>query len=309
MGTPSQTFTMSLDTYWSDMMIPSVTCGSSCNSHAKYNSTASSTQVPKQGDFEFEYQQGSVVGDYAMDKFSFGDFDIQYQGFVAIEEVTDFPSYTDRNAKYDGVFPLGLQKLSKTGYDTPMSGLLATKEITSSMFGIYLSDKSGIDGKLTIGDYDHDLNNTLTWFTIPVASYSHWELYVEHTSVGSTQVSTSTFAMYFQSSIDYISGPSDDVTKIMETLGAWLQDGSETVYETGCDYTLPSVTFYIDISKKQPYSIPVDKYLIPQGENNMCTVAIRNGGEDKNWQMGTPFMRTYNTIFYGAANQIGLQKA
>jgi len=77
---PSQTVSISLvdfDTGSSDLLIPSITCNSTCEGHARYDAHQSTTSYPVNGSFSLCYGDGSTaVGDLYTDNVLIGGYEV-----------------------------------------------------------------------------------------------------------------------------------------------------------------------------------------------------------------------------------------
>ncbi|KAF9258570.1 acid protease, partial [Marasmius fiardii PR-910] len=183
-GTPPQTFLMSLDTGSSDIFLPGINCTSfDCNGHKLYNPSASSTAVDMNKTFTIS-RDGDVTGEIYTDTVTIGDATVTGQ---AIGYATEYPfdyAYADGVIFIpDGVLGLAFPALSKFGATPLFQNLVSSGTISSSVFSMKLD---GDNAELRLGGTNSALFTGE--ITISYGAMQFWNVELIAAYAGSTQI-------------------------------------------------------------------------------------------------------------------------
>lgn len=160
-------------------------------------------------------------------------------------------------------------------------------------------------GELTLGNVDH------TKFIEPVnvhrlTSYDYWQIGLNRVELGRTLVSCprGCFAR-FDTAVNSIVGPEQDVESIRQALGADYDQGSD-LWLVACDRisALPSLVFHVD---GIAYQLPSGHYTraYHYKGTQTCYLTIKPW-DAPGWLLGTSFLSAYYTIYDFAEHRIGI---
>ena len=287
------------------MWVPSSFCGSSCGSHAAYNSGISSTFVEDGTSFEITYGSGPVSGYQSYDTITAGGLTVTNQGFAEVVDASGLGN-SFISGKFDGLLGLAFKDLTVNDVTPVVDTMKAQGVIDTSIFAFKLGVNNGDEGELTFGGYDE------AYFTgsinyVPLIASTYWEISLD----GGASMDGSTFGVGNKAIVDsgtsLLTGPSSYVNEMATKLGAIeIGDGQ---YLTSCNYDgFPDMEFKIG---GVTYTLTPSDYLIPDGKK--CLFAIL--GMDVPapmgplWILGDVFMRKYYTIFDQDNLQIGFALA
>lgn len=205
-------------------------------------------------------------------------------------------------SKFDGILGLAFDSISVGQKETVFHNAIDQGLLEKGMFAFYLGDQN--DGELTFGGYDDSkFTGELAWVKLSEASY--WRIDVGGIKIGS--FSTGATDGIVDSGTSLLVGPSSDVSKIANAIGATKTlTGQFTI---DCDQVdkIPDMTFTID---GKDYTVPGSKVVIQS--TGMCLFAMM--GMDfpepgPKWILGDVFMREYYTVFDYENEQVGFAKA
>ncbi|CAF1525259.1 unnamed protein product [Rotaria magnacalcarata] len=243
-GTPPQNFRIDFDTGSSDLWVPSSQCRSSCNGFNKYNSAESTTYVANGKKFSISYGDGSSAsGILSVDVVTINGVAVKNQTFA---ECTYLVGMTgDIN---DGILGLAFPSLTSDGEKPFFYNMWSQGLIPEATFSFYLNpDTSATSGgELIFGGADPSkYTGSITYISVSLEGY--WEFPIASVSVGSTIVSSSTYAIA-DTGTTLIIGPTAQINSINIALGV-TYDSQSQMYTVDC-YTrslssLPNVTFTI----------------------------------------------------------------
>ena len=307
-GSPSQTFNVIYDTGSSNLWIPEkncVHCGYFFyHKKNKYDADLSATYVEDGRAFSIQYGSGAVQGTFCNDVVTLAqDLQVENQLFASVHDAKGMGlAYTLSN--FDGILGLGFDSISVGGVKTVFHNAWEQGVVQKGMFAFYLGNDE--DGELTFGGYDEDKfeGDDLAWVKLSHATY--WQIDVDNVTIGSYQTSKATNAIV-DSGTSLLTGPSDDVASIAQTIGATKSLMGQYTVDCGTIDNIPSLTFGINGIK---YEIP-GKALIIQSQN-ICLFAMMGmdfPSPGPQWILGDVFMREYYTVFDYENEQVGFAKA
>ncbi|OBZ81714.1 Rhizopuspepsin-1 [Choanephora cucurbitarum] len=188
-GTPEQKFKLDFDTGSSDLWFASTLC-STCTTHARYDSSKSSTYKPDGRRWSIGYGDGSTAsGVLATDTVNLGGLKIQGQTIeLAQRESAQFAS-----DPIDGLLGLGFNSITTVkGIKTPVDNLISQGLISQPIYGVYLGKASnGGGGEYLFGGYDSS-KFTGSLKTVPIDnSDGYWGITVGSLTAGGKSVARS----------------------------------------------------------------------------------------------------------------------
>jgi cathepsin D len=192
--------------------VPSKTCPKSdiaCDTHAKYDSTQSSTYRPNGTKFAIQYGTGSLTGFLSSDTVCMGTLCVKGQTFA---EATAEPGITFVAARFDGILGMGFSTISVDGITPvwsapfflslpaillqsgpcrlatlgltlllrcPRYNMVAQGVVKQNMYSFWLNRKQGAisGGELTLGGYDPShIIGSITWVPLTVDGYWQFQM-------------------------------------------------------------------------------------------------------------------------------------
>ncbi|CAO3598821.1 unnamed protein product [Absidia cylindrospora] len=185
-GTPSQPFTVVLDTGSSNLWVPSTRCNSiACFLHRRYNADQSRTFKENGTEFAIRYGTGSLEGVISHDTFEIGGIKVKDQGFA--ESIKE-PGFTFVLARFDGILGLGYDTISVQHVVPPFYQIVNNKLVDNPIFSFWLNDAnsgSGMKhqgGELVLGATDPaHYKGDITW--IPITRKGYWEVAMDDVKI------------------------------------------------------------------------------------------------------------------------------
>ncbi|KAI8052662.1 aspartic peptidase domain-containing protein [Thamnidium elegans] len=193
-GSPAQTFAVTLDTGSADLWVPSTNCPASNCPFSRFNTQQSSTFNTLSKPFGIQYGIGSVNGTYATDTVSVGGATINNQQFGLASITQDIlqpnpsaggpgssapesNSSSDASVEANGILGMGYPSLTQANsqgegaYNPFVFNLAAQGVIKDPVFSIFLNSisETGWAGEMMLGGID-DSKYTGDLNYLPVAS-------------------------------------------------------------------------------------------------------------------------------------------
>ncbi|XP_026161789.1 pepsin A-like [Mastacembelus armatus] len=296
-GTPPQLFKVLFDTGSSDLWVPSVRCtSSSCDSHAKFNSSASPTFQAGTEPFSISYSSGFVTGSTGYDTVKISDIYVEYQEFG----LTEKESGTLGFVPWDGILGLAFPSLSLEGGTPVFENMWNQGKIPEHMFSMYLS--SSLEGSMLIlgGTDPSYYTGSISWVPLYQAT-NFWNIQIQSITInGNTVACSGSCAAIVDSGTSLIVGPRKDINNINGWLGASTDEYGDAV--VGCRNVnlLPDIVFNMN---GWSFSLPPSAYII------QSTSGCRTGFTSGSWILGEVFMRQFYTAFDVGNNRVGFAQA
>ncbi|CAM4878847.1 unnamed protein product [Rotaria socialis] len=308
-GTPPQNFLIDFDTGSSDLWVPSSQCQSSCNGFNKYNSAESTTYVANGGNFSIGYGDGSSASGFlSVDVVTINGMAVKNQTFA---ECTYLVGMTgDIN---DGILGLAFPSLTSDGEKPFFYNMWSQGLIPQAIFSFYLNPDTNATsgGELIFGGADPSkYTGSITYISVSIEGY--WEFPMASVSVGSTSISSSTYAIA-DTGTTLIVGPTAQVDSLNGAIGA-TYDSSSQLYTVDCHTrslsSFPNITFTIGDTV---FILKPLQYLWITGDQSagyICySVFSPSDSTDSNgnlfWILGDFFLYRYYSVFDIQNNRVG----
>ncbi|XP_008287656.1 pepsin A-like [Stegastes partitus] len=297
-GTPPQFFKVLFDTGSSDLWVPSVRCtGSSCGSHLKFNSSASSTFQAGSEPFQISYNSGFASGSTGYDTIKIGDVYVEHQMFG----LTETEAISLGSVPWDGVVGLPFSNTSLDGSPTLLTNMWNQGKIPQNMFSMYLS--SSVEGSVfVLGGADPTYyTGSIKWIPLYQAT-SFWNIQIQSITInGNTVACAGGCEAVVDSGTSVIIGSGDDVSNINGWLGATSDEYGTAAISCSFINLLPDVVFSIN---GYSFSLPPSAYVMKSGSG--CVTGFAAPGP---WILGEVFMRQFYTAFDMANSRVGFAQA
>ncbi|CAD7699731.1 unnamed protein product [Ostreobium quekettii] len=225
LGSPGQDFNVVFDTGSSNLWVPSATCSWTdlpCVLHKKYDSTKSSTYVPNGEKFAIQYGSGSLSGYLSQDVLAIPGTPmpivIQDQVFA---EATSEPGVAFLLGKFDGILGLAWPSISVDAVDPPFTKMVEEGLVDEPLFSFWMSRDPSADegGELVFGGMDpKHFKGEHTW--LPVSKKSYWDFEMDKIEVPGVSVCPDGCIGIADTGTSLLVGPTDDIQKINEAIGA-----------------------------------------------------------------------------------------
>jgi hypothetical protein len=304
LGTPKQKFNVIFDTGSSDLWVAGSDCDSSCGRHAEYNAAKSSTYVANGTAFDIMYGSGPVSGYESADVLSTGSLNVKDQIFAQVTDAQGL-GLAYKIGKFDGILGLAWPTISVNHVPTVFQNMASQGLVDKNLFSFYLGTESGMKGELLLGGID-DNYYTGDISYVPLTSTTYWEVKLDGLSVDGVTYGAGDKAIV-DSGTSILTGPSDVVSKLAESMGAKKINKAE--YMVPCNTAgLPTFTYTLN---GKDFTLESSDYLIPDGD--MCLLGMMGLDVPRPngplWIMGDVFMRKYYTIFDVENQQVGIALA
>ncbi|KFP83001.1 Cathepsin E, partial [Acanthisitta chloris] len=310
-GTPPQNFTVVFDTGSSNLWVPSVYCVSkACAGHAKFQPAQSSTYQPIGTPFSIQYGTGSLTGVIGSDQVVIEGITVSNQQFA--ESVSE-PGKAFVDAGFDGILGLAYPSLAVDGVTPVFDNMMAQNLVELPVFSVYMSTnpESSLGGELLFGGFDTShFTGTLNW--VPVTQQGYWQIQVDNIQLGGTVAfCTNGCQAIVDTGTSLITGPTKDIKKLQNYIGAVSVDG-EDVVECSNLSEMPDLTFTIN---GLPYTLNAQAYTLMEYADGMAFCLSGFQGNDippptgPLWILGDVFIRQFYSVFDRGNNRVGLAPA
>jgi len=308
LGSPPQEFQVIYDTGSSNLWVPEkgcINCGYKWihGGKNKYDSDASETFIDDGSEFKIQYGSGAVSGTFVKDTVTLADdLEVEEQEFAVVHDAKGM-GIGYAFGYFDGILGLGFDELSVGGVETVFHNAIDQGIMEKSMFAFYLGDEK--DGELTFGGYDEEkfVGDDLTWVALSEAAY--WKINIDGIKMRSYS-SEATNAIV-DSGTSLIAGPTSDVKKIAESVGAKSMITGQFTIDCGMIDAIPSMVWTIDGSE---YVIPgKDLVLQSAGTCIFALIGMNFPEPGPKWILGDVFMRKYYTVFDYDGKRVGFAPA
>jgi len=310
-GTPPQEFTVIFDTGSSNLWIPSATCPTSniaCQTHSKYDSTASTTAKASGTHFEIRYGTGSMEGFESIDDVSIAGITSSEQTFA---EATEEPGITFVAAQFDGILGLGFPTISVNGITPVFNQMWEQGVLDKNQFAFYLNrDPNGEEGgELYLGGVN-EARYTGDFTYHDVTKMGYWQIAMDAVNVvdGSSTILKSCNGgcqAIVDSGTSLITGPSEDIEAINKAIGAIPFVQGEYLVICRNIPTMPNVNFVLDGTV---YTLTPNDYVLQNVQSDgstQCTSGFTILDQSGLWILGDMFMGTKYTHFKFDTRQVG----
>eukprot|EP01136_Pigoraptor_vietnamica_P035491 Opistho-1_new@100821 len=314
-GTPEQKFKVIFDTGSSNLWVPSKTCGLldiACQTHAKYDSTKSSTYVKNGTAFSIEYGSGSMKGFLSQDVVTVSGITVKNQVFA---EATSEPGLSFVAAKFDGLLGMGYDTISVDGVAPFWYNAVNQKLVSQPVFAFWLNrnqaDSNG--GELVLGGIDSaHYTGDITY--VPVTRKGYWQFKVDGIQVNgklSTDFCSGGCQAIADTGTSLLAGPTAEVAKIQALLGATPVTGGEYTIDCNKVSSLPNIAFVLN---GKAFNLTPDQYILKVsalGQTQCISgfLGIDVPSVPNLWILGDVFIGPYYTIFDFGNNQVGFATA
>jgi len=301
-GSPPQNFNVIFDTGSSNLWIPGTSC-TNCGSHPTYDSSQSSTYAKNGSDFFIQYGSGPVSGFVSQDDTTVGDITVKAQTFAEINNTKGL-GLAYSIGKFDGILGLAFPSISVNHIPTVFQNMVAQNLVADPVIGFYLSDANGQDGEMLIGGIDESKFTGDIQYT-DLTSETYWETKLDSMTISGSSVTT-TIKAILDTGTSLLAGPSADVKKIAETIGAKPFFLNKAEYTIDCKKipTLPDIVFTLGGNK---FTLTGKDYVINSGP--ICLFAMSGidipAPNGPLWILGDVFIRKYYTVFDWGNKKLG----
>ncbi|XP_008498926.2 cathepsin E isoform X1 [Calypte anna] len=310
-GTPPQNFTVVFDTGSSNLWVPSVYCISrACAAHSKFHPSQSSTYQVIGTPFSIQYGTGSLTGVIGSDQVTIDGLTVTNQEFA--ESISE-PGRAFLDVGFDGVLGLAYPSLSVGGITPVFDNMIAQNLVELPMFSVYMSrnSESSLGGEVLFGGFDPSrFTGTLNW--VPVTKRGYWQIQLDNIQLDGTVAFCATGCQAIvDTGTSLITGPSKEVKKLQNYIGATPVDGECTV---DCNNLseMPDITFTI---QGLPYTLSAQDYTLMEYSDGMTFCSSGFQGMDippptgPLWILGDVFIRQFYSVFDRGNNRVGLAPA
>ncbi|KAI9449175.1 acid protease [Lactarius psammicola] len=296
-GTPPQPFTVDFDTGSSDLFLPSSNCDRSCDWHAWYNASRSTTSQALGEPFLLGYLDGSaVIGMLYTDDVTVASYTAKKQTLGGATTYSD--DFRIRHFRPDGVFGLAFPSLSAYGATPVFQTLAAQGSFPTDSFGVYLAHSyselylGGTNNKFYKGDFTY----------LPLTHEGYWQTKIDSINVNRLNVAIVTDSVV-DTGTSLILGDNKTVQAIYDHVpGSSEANGHPGFYTIPCSFnTSISVQFGGAKFAIDPQTFNLGA-MSENSTNCLGGIAVTN---TPFWVFGDVFLRNVYTEFDVGNKRIG----
>ncbi|XP_078098297.1 gastricsin-like isoform X2 [Mustelus asterias] len=305
-GTPPQSFTVLFDTGSSNLWVPSIYCRSqSCDNHAKFNPTRSSTFTTNGQTFRLAYGSGDLSGYFGYDTVNVAGISIRGQelGLSENEPGTNF-----YYAPFDGILGLGYPALSEGGAIPAFDSMLKDNLLEQPLFSVYLGSQDG--GEVVFGGIDNSLYRGQIYWA-PVIQEEYWTIAIEGVKFnGRNTFCYQGCQAIVDTGTSQITVPHEYLGPLLREIGAYEDQNGEFAVNCNNIGNMPSLTFVISGVE---FTIPPSVYILQN--NGYCTAGFEPTylppptQYGPLWILGDVFLGAFYSVFDRGNNRIGFATA
>ncbi|KAG0244660.1 hypothetical protein BGW41_006899 [Actinomortierella wolfii] len=300
-GTPGQMFNLNFDTGSADIWLPSTSCWSSaCRTHARFNTTSSSTFKMDGRVWSIEYGDSSKAsGILGSDMINVGGISVRQTFGLAKMESKEFVTSAE-----DGMFGLGFNSIqSVDNVQTFMDNAIAAGVLAQPVFSVFLPAErvnGGVGGEYLFGGINTThYTGDLTY--VPVTMKGYWQVAVDDVAVDGNQLGTSA-----QGIID----TGTTLVLVDDTTAAAIHSHIEGSVWTNDGWTVPCslVTSNATVSFMmggQFFDVAFADLSREEVGGGNCYSGVQ-GGEAQLWILGDVFIKNNYCVFDQGEARIGI---
>lgn len=320
LGTPPQNFDIIFDTGSANLWVPSSECvptNLACRNHNIYNSSLSSTYKPNGTDFSIQYGTGAMTGFLSTDILGIAGAQVMDQTFA---EAVQEPGVVFVAGKFDGILGMSYPTISVQGVVPMFQNMIAQGLVDEPVFSFWLNrDQSDPEngGEIVFGgsNPDHYVGE-ITW--APVTRKAYWQFSVDGVQLeGAGEPGAFCVGgceMISDTGTSLIAGPSDDITRFHELIGADVNIVGEGIVDCARIPDLPAITFTIG---SVPFVLESKDYILAIEDPSTNTTLCLSGfiGLDipppagPLWILGDVFIGAFYSIYDFGNDRVGLATA
>jgi cathepsin D len=319
-GTPEQTFTAIYDTGSSNLWVPSKKCtlSKACQSHNKYDSTASSSSEPDGRQLVLPYGSGICFGLLTREMVHVGGVEL---GNTTFGEITFEPGEIWVESPFDGILGLGYPQIamppdSENPVLPPFDVMIQRELLDLNVFAFYLNtcpqgQEMCEGGSLTLGGVD-ETRYTGDFTYVPNTFYQellgYWLVKSTNFEVAGESLSCTTpligCPMVVDTGTSIITVPPLQWDKIHTAIGDVEADCSNIDALPTLQFTFGGKTFPLE-----------PEFYVLRGAtvngDDECQLGIQGMsiGIPGIWILGDPFLRKYYTVFDRDQDRVGFALA
>lgn len=284
-GTPAQNFTVVFDTGSSNFWIPITSDGQ----NRYFNSSASSTFKPIQGEIDLNYGMGSVTGQLGMDTVRISGLTVNNVIFALTPGAQGV-----QGMQFDGLIGMAFPSLSVGNIPTFFQKMMEEKVIKDPSFSLFVSETSSA---IVLGGTDPKYAKS-EFVYFPVLSEGYWSVNARQFEIDG-MTSLGDLTVIFDSGTSRIVFSNDLMSLFTEVTG--LQ--ADVAYNIDVIDLLPPVHIYIGHEKIR---VSPTTYMI--SEEGFCFLGIQSTDtfSTSSVILGDIFLTTKYTHFDFGKMRIGL---
>ncbi|XP_071657201.1 cathepsin D-like [Patagioenas fasciata] len=318
LGTPPQQFQVVFDTGSADLWVPSARCCRlylACWLHPHYHPSRSSTHRPNGSAFAITYGSGSLRGFLSQDTLQVSNVSVPNQTFA---EAVALPGFAFAAARFDGIlglaFPAAAAGPARPVFDSMMDMGLFRNNVFSFRLrrGVDEGDE-GDGGELLLGGINpQHFRGSLRYINVTRASY--WQLHMDRVTVGSQSCRDPPLcrggcAAIVDTGTSLVTGPSDDIERLQQLLGATQAAGGEYVLDCAKVPSLPAVSFVLGgqefLVGPEHYVLQVSRWGSPLCISGFMALDVPPPSGPL-WILGDVFLTAHYAVFDRDQRRVGL---
>ncbi|KAF8473672.1 aspartic peptidase domain-containing protein [Russula ochroleuca] len=298
-GTPGKAYSVNIDTGSDNLFLSGPSC-QSCQGHAIYDPSNSTTAKDLGLSVNLTYGPANVIGNVFADTVNLGGFEASNGTLVVASDVT--ANFNATKVGVDGTLGMGFRGISQLNKPTIFETLVEENQLEEPVFGLVLAESNS---ELIIGGRDHSRYKGDLVYTPVNGRAGYWLAELDRITINGNDTQVGTKRAIIDSGSPFLLGEQNFVANIYANIpGSARLNSAESLdypfWTYPCNTTVNASIFF----NNTPFNISSDNFSLGTLGGGLCVGAFAAFPASPTyygyWVIGDNFLRNVYTEFdYG----------